>query len=174
MCANLWLLRFDAVWLTRVFFPFPIRINFESASMTLYCGDCFACVSDVRLRILTKALSLSMRAQYRHYCIGCEEGAPKKDKTCKIQRSCRSPPTKHKRPQSIATLPLERLLICVRLEGLEAFWEIWEIGPEFSFRVFDYNSYVKVVILGNLCGGALSGLPKACIQRNLVQSAQPI
>ena len=32
--------------------------------------------------------------------------------------------------------------------------EIQEISPEFSFMVFDYNSYVKVVILGNLCGGA--------------------
>ena len=38
--------------------------------------------------------------------------------------------------------------------------EIQEISPEFSFMVFDYNSYVKVVILGNLCGGALQDPPR--------------
>ena len=40
------------------------------------------------------------------------------------------------------------------LDGWRDLSEIQEISPEFSFMVFDYNSYVKVVILGNLCGGA--------------------
>ena len=34
-------------------------------------------------------------------------------------------------------------------------WEIQKVSPEFSFTVLDYNSYVKVAILGNLCGCAL-------------------
>ena len=38
--------------------------------------------------------------------------------------------------------------------------EIQEISPEFSFMVFDYNSYVKVAILGNLCGGGLQDSPR--------------
>ena len=51
--------------------------------------------------------------------------------------------------------------------------EIQEISLEFSFMVLVNNSFLKVVILGNLCGG-VSGPPKARIQRNLAQSAQPI
>ena len=35
-----------------------------------------------------------------------------------------------------------------------------KISPVFSFMVFDYNSYVKVVILGNLCGGPLQDHPR--------------
>ena len=37
--------------------------------------------------------------------------------------------------------------------------EIQEISLEFSFMVLVNNSFLKVVILGNLCGGALPGLP---------------
>ena len=47
--------------------------------------------------------------------------------------------------------------------GLGPFWEIQKISAEFSFMVLDYNSYVKVAILGNLCGGVLSGPPRARI-----------
>ena len=46
---------------------------------------------------------------------------------------------------------------------LDGWWhlsEIQEISPEFSFMVFDYNSYVKVVILGNLCGGGAFRTPQ--------------
>ena len=32
-------------------------------------------------------------------------------------------------------------------------WEIQKVSPEFSFTNLDYNSYVKVVFLGNLRGG---------------------
>ena len=46
-------------------------------------------------------------------------------------------------------------------------WEIQKVSPEFSFTNLDYNSYVKVVFLGNLRGGALSGaLREAKPERN--------
>ena len=38
--------------------------------------------------------------------------------------------------------------------------EIQEISPEFSFMVLVNNSFLKVVILGNLCGGGFQDPPR--------------
>ena len=46
------------------------------------------------------------------------------------------------------------------LDGWPDLSEIQEISPEFSFIVFDCNSYVEVVILGNLCGGGFQDSPR--------------
>ena len=54
------------------------------------------------------------------------------------------------------------------LDAWGAYREIHKISAEFSFMVLEYNSYVKVASLCNLCGGTLSGPPSVQISRENV------